>query len=327
MASLKYIADSNLMKVTLASAYTAADGHMHLTSGHGARLPATGDFWLRTTSGTYCCFKCTARSTDDLTITPAQDGTSDGNLDTGAELKWVLGVTAFDQYRADVVQSGTYATLPAGEKIGQLYIPTDSAYSMLRYNGSVWQNFKSGRLMVPPVIGDYAWVNQGSATAVATYGGLYMTALAASGNSVKLLKKAAPATPYTFSALIEPNLMSVNYAGCGLCFRQAGDGKLVLFFIGYASGTWGLNCNKYTDATTYSASYNTNYIMPCGSSLWLRIADDGANRVCSTSYNGRDWFIFHTIGRTDFLTADEIGFYVESNNATNAAYGHFLSVE
>ena len=44
MASLKYIADVNLMKVTLASAYTAADGHMHLTGGHGARLPATGDF-------------------------------------------------------------------------------------------------------------------------------------------------------------------------------------------------------------------------------------------------------------------------------------------
>jgi hypothetical protein len=105
VATLKYIADINLMTVTLDSAYTAADGHMHLTAGHGARLPATGDFWLRTTTGTYRCFKVTARSTDDITVTAAQDGTSDGNLDAGQELKWVLGATALDQLKLDIVNS------------------------------------------------------------------------------------------------------------------------------------------------------------------------------------------------------------------------------
>jgi hypothetical protein len=47
-----------------------------------------------------------------------------------------------------------------------------------------------------------------------------------------------------------------------------------------------------------------------------RAADNSTNRICSYSVDGQNWFVFHTVGRTDFLTADEVGFYIDVENAT-----------
>lgn len=105
MASLKYLsAEPNLQTVSLASDYTAGDGHMHLTAGHGARLPSTGDFWLRTpVTGTLAnIFKCTARSTDQITVSAVTGYGADQNLAAGTELCWSLTGEALDQLKSDL---------------------------------------------------------------------------------------------------------------------------------------------------------------------------------------------------------------------------------
>jgi hypothetical protein len=48
---------------------------------------------------------------------------------------------------------------------------------------------------------------------------------------------------------------------------------------------------------------------------FIRIADNGTNRLCSYSVDGQNWFQFHSVGRTDFLTATEVGFF--ANDASN----------
>jgi hypothetical protein len=104
MASWKYTKDSNLGTVTLGSSYTAASGSMSLTSGHGARLPSSGDFWLahNNGSGTIRIFKVTARSTDTLTVTAVtSEGAGDGNLSSGETLRPVISVDALDQLKRD----------------------------------------------------------------------------------------------------------------------------------------------------------------------------------------------------------------------------------
>ena len=109
MASLKYSANSSLQTVTLGSAYTSGGGSMTLTSGHGARLPSSGDFWLAydNGSGTVRLFKVTARSTDTLTVTAdATEGNGDGNISSGETLRWALTAAALDQLKADIVASG-----------------------------------------------------------------------------------------------------------------------------------------------------------------------------------------------------------------------------
>jgi hypothetical protein len=110
MASWKYADDSNLGEVTLGSAYTAADGTMSLTAGHGARLPSEGDFWLGYDTGAGMrIFKVTARSTDTLTITPdATEGLGDGSIASGQTLRPVVSNAAIDQLKYD---SGAWVLL------------------------------------------------------------------------------------------------------------------------------------------------------------------------------------------------------------------------
>jgi hypothetical protein len=53
-----------------------------------------------------------------------------------------------------------------------------------------------------------------------------------------------------------------------------------------------------------------------GPLIWLRIADNGTNRIVSFSVDGVLWTALHTVGRTDFITPNQVGFYVNAANAT-----------
>lgn len=62
---------------TLASILAAGDDHLHVAPGEGALFPSSGDFMLRIGAGSsYEVVRATARSTDTISVTRAQDGTS-----------------------------------------------------------------------------------------------------------------------------------------------------------------------------------------------------------------------------------------------------------
>jgi hypothetical protein len=136
--------------------------------------------------------------------------------------------------------------------------------------------------------------------------------------NLRIRKKAAPSTPYTITAAMLVDPLSMDYHQFGLVFRQSSDGKCHVFGpqrnFGI-SAVWLLNSLKYTSATVFSAAYSQHHFMGLPL-LWLRIADDGTNRICSYGVDGQNWFQFHSVGRTDFLTADEVGFYIDVENAT-----------
>jgi len=173
-----------------------------------------------------------------------------------------------------------------------------------------------------PILGsDWTWVNQGTATSSEGGGALSIYAPAVSGNNMRILKRSAPGTPYTISAVLRQMSWKVNYPFAGIGWRQSSDGKLVLFGLTSANG---ITLQKYTSATAYSATYTLSPAVS-GDAMWgnafgapmvLRINDTGTNRVCSIGYNGMDWLQVHTVGRTDFMTPDEVLFFCESNNST-----------
>ena len=177
--------------------------------------------------------------------------------------------------------------------------------------------------IVLPVDGDFAWINQETATVTAENNGITLTTPASAGHDIRLRKKAAPATPYTITALIHP-LMGEHASGnaWGIGFRQSSDGKLALVYVGDSSGSVVVAVQKFTDPNTFSATYVIKTIVPATgviypfTSLWLRIADDGVNRISSLSWDGIQFYTLHSVGRTDFLTADEIGFFVNSATAS-----------
>lgn len=171
-----------------------------------------------------------------------------------------------------------------------------------------------------PVDGDFAWINQ-DATIVTVNGngGICLSGTSGAGgnNEVALRKKAAPSVPYTVTAAILG--LKKGAPSFGLCFREVASGELHTFGAGFSGVA--LSSSKWDSPTAFSAHYAQTpmeELLPAsGGLMWLRIADDNTNRVCSWSADGYNFFTFHSVTRTDFLTANEVGFYVSSANATD----------
>lgn len=223
----------------------------------------------------------------------------------------------------NVVQTAAYASEPAsGQLTGDLFLPNNGFY-LERYSGAAWVPWGPLFPFTKPVDGDFAWINQGSASVDTTNGGIFLTGPTnSSAFSAKIRKKAAPATPYTITACFLMSVTASASGTAGLVFRQSSDGKLHAFGLLTDNGVNGsiyLGSRKYTNPTTYSADYSliqtVSRLSPC-SLVWMRIADNGTNRICSFSTDGVHFIQFHSIGRTDFLTADEVGFYVDPYNST-----------
>ena len=173
-----------------------------------------------------------------------------------------------------------------------------------------------------PVDADFAWINQGSSTLTDDGVSLFLRAPAGSGSNIHIRKQAAPATPYTLTVAMRPTLYPASYSSCGVLFRESSSGKLHTFqTVFFDSSGIHLISAKFSNPTTYVADYK-NLIAPiAGAYVWLRIQDDGTNRICSFSMDGRNFIVYHTIGRTDYLTADEIGFCCLSNNGSAGEAG------
>lgn len=220
-----------------------------------------------------------------------------------------------DPPRAD---TGTVAARPSAARAGRTYLPSDSVY-LERDTGSAWGVWGPLYPLKEPVPGDFAWVNQGSSTLETTYGGMHMVGASAGGENWRLQTKTAPSTPYTLTCALLP---LPDYAGSnqgyeiGIGFRESSSGKLHLVFL-YFVGAMHLYTTKYTNPTTFSAHYtNLNNVLALGTQpLWLQISDNGTNRICRFGNDGRHWIQLHSIGRTDFLTADHLVWGVNANGS------------
>lgn len=309
MASLKYSANSDLQTVTLGSGYTAGSGSLVLTSGHGAKLPATGDFWLRSESP-YVCFKVTSRSTDTLTVTAGADGTSDTNLSAGATLHWVLGVAALDQLRSDIIGTGTYASA-SSEKAGKLYLPSDGLH-LVRDTGAALALWGPIYPCEMPDFSSFTQVNAGSAT-FAAYGSAYSIYCPALGSvSLKMLERTAPATPYTLTCGFFHKVW-VNYNSCGIGFRENSSGKVETLSVVYDSGLKIIR-TQYNNSTNWNANATVRSVPQWAQPMWLRIKDDGTNRYYYYSNDGLIWYEHSNVGRTNHLTADRLVLVCDSNS-------------
>lgn len=128
--------------------------------------------------------------------------------------------------------------------------------------------------------------------------------------------KTAPSTPYTITAYIESYSYSANVILSCLFFRESATGEIVTFGYNLNATTPILTTTNWNSATSFSANANltNSFLQP----KWLRIADNGTNRITSVSLDGIYWIDIYTVGRTSFLTADQVGFGVVLN-AGNAA--------
>jgi len=217
---------------------------------------------------------------------------------------------------ADCIQTGTYSAIPAASNDGQAYLPSDGS-SLYRDSGAAWKAWGPVFPFTAPVLGDFAWINQGGAAADQTYGHVYLLAPASGANSLRILKKSAPSTPYAIEVALMVQWPRVSFMQAGFIWRQSSDGKLQTVIVESDAVTeFSIQTIKYSDPATGVAVYKSAKWENRSPIVWFKCEDDGSDRIVSVSIDGQNWQEFHSVGRTDYLTADEVGFMANSVNAS-----------
>lgn len=240
-----------------------------------------------------------------FTVTRGIEGTTAASHANGAVVAHIITAGSLDEFRSNNITVQNYSSLPSVFKDGILHFVQDGIH-VFRDNGVTLNTF--GNLesqTIPPLISDFTWDNQDSATGVDNSGTVYVSATCNSVNYITALYKTAPATPWTLIAKILPDTAMQNYSGYGLCFRESSSGKIHSLELIWASKPCFFS-RKYTNSTSFSSDYVAD--QPQRFVPWLKISDDGTDRKFWVSADSINWKLLHTVGRTDFLTADQIGF-------------------
>lgn len=250
--------------------------------------------------------------TPNWTVTRGIEGTTAASHANGATVSQVLTAGALQQFRADNVQSDTVANLPANTQEGVTYWPTNGVL-FYRDTGSVWQTFGPVYRFVPPVNGDFTWLNQGASTVSEVNGGIHLSVPGNNGGT-SARYMAMPATPYTLTVALTPCMNRFNYCGCGIFIRDSSTGTLTTIQYGQTPNELGIF--NLTNPTTYSSTVVQANTPISGPLVWLRIFDDGTDIAVSNSFDGFNFAHFHTFDRDGFVTnPDNVGFHV--GNETN----------
>lgn len=272
---------ANLYSTTLASAYTAGDGLIVVTSASGA--PASGNFSLTITDQGTGVVKLIFRvtSVSGTTFTGASEGT-DANAASGDKVYGtMLTTSAMNQVKTDILDKvyGDYALITA---------PTTSLFT--------------------------SQLASADATAISfandTTGGLSGVTLSAncSSNDSNIVAEVynVPSTPYSLRMRFWPGGGFNQYAFCGgLCLT---DGTQFICLGGFSRSqapSQGPELRACRFNTT--TSFNSNQLetmtwgFPGRAGLCdIKIVDDGVNRT------------FYVIG--DGSKANKVQFYTEATN-------------
>jgi hypothetical protein len=213
-----------------------------------------------------------------------------------------------------LLATGAHGSRPAPAKAGRFYWPTDGL-SVGRDNGSSYDPFGPvNALTKPPTVASGTALNAGSSVISEEKDLLHLFVPKESALNIRGMHWAAPATPYTITARVSFNPIVVSQMMFGVMWRQSSDGKLVTAHLETAVSSLLLNVYKWSGPTAVSAVYVSLNWWQHG--VWFKLEDDGSNRKVHISTDGLYFTQIHTVGRTDFLTADQVGFFGIANTAS-----------
>ena len=214
---------------------------------------------------------------------------------------------------------GTRAERPAAPSVsGEQYYCTDSHYHYVANSASPWswQAYYMGVPVTEPADADFGtWVNQGSATTSEAHGGVRLYVPAQGSANWRMKVKSTPSAPYTIRMAFMATCHPSNYWQAGFVIRQSSDGK----FIAYSLTNFFLsNYQKFNSPTSWNSNYTADVdIRMLSPFIWVELEDDNTNRIVRISHIGYDYWQFHSVGRTDFITPDQVGIGMDIANNVN----------
>ena len=154
-----------------------------------------------------------------------------------------------------------------------------------------------------PAVADFAWNNQGGATAIDAVGGGIIITSTASSNNLRQLEKSTPATPFSVYANVRALYSVANISNsCGIGFRNSTNGRVVLCSVNFSTTDPRIIIERWTSVTTFSAAILASVISGGGIN-WLRVDVTSTGFTFFGSSNGWDWVQLATETFAAFLTA------------------------
>lgn len=224
--------------------------------------------------------------------------------------------------------TGTLSGITSPALAGNLYFPTDSI-SIARDTGTTWEYWGNIYKLKTPISTNFTWVNQGTATVSDANGAMVMTCPTSASENVRLLKKSLVATSnYTVICGFIPQLIGNSYKNVGLMLRDSVSGKL----IGFSSALAGIT---RIETYIYQWSNNTTFVSSPSSLsnffpndiVWFKIQDNGTNRIYSVGTTKYNFTQIYSETRTNFITPNEVGMYVNQVSSDYQASCTFLHFE
>jgi hypothetical protein len=289
---------------------------MYVQNGDPGAVGA-GKFWLDTTGGATLTAGAILKQRD----APDTGWTTRADVKTALDLKAALASPALTGTpTAPTASPGTNNT-----QIATTEYVDDAVSAVSGGDGPVF------RSKVEPVNGDFAWVNQGSATLTTTEG-LALVTPAEATQIWRMRTKAIPSSPFTLTVWAEQRIGADFNLIAPIILRESGSGDLICFGAIHNT-TVQLVVTKKTAAggagTTDAGDYTTNTSFGFGrfDPVFWRLTADATNYTWSVSRGGREFFQIHQATKADFLTADEIGFGAAAISAGTAAGIRIVSWE
>ena len=166
---------------------------------------------------------------------------------------------------------------------------------------------------------DFTVINQTTTTIYDGYGGIELVRAKRTADSLTLLVKTAPTPPYSITMHAYNPYDGTSGSFIGFVLKNTGADNIVTAGEWHAKYNPSRIVNKWSKYDTFVADYTiTGDIAPYSEDRWMRLVDDNTNRMFYISRDGVNWTLIHSVGRTDYITPNQIGIAFEPGTTNTA---------
>ena len=158
----------------------------------------------------------------------------------------------------------------------------------------------------------------GAATTADVKGGISITHAAdASVYAIYGMDVAVPSAPYTMTAKMDFNgsVPQSSLSICGILLSNGTSLETLGLVNNNGAGVYNIFVSDWTSRASVASSPSVLNAPWFSSGMWLRVADDNANRTWSISKDGVSFTTLYSVARTSYITPTRIGFFVTPHSA------------